>query len=105
MRFTLIINSSEDRDLSFGLAFVPSPVWVQGTRQIVNLSPENPHYRRGGVKRLLAAEGIQLGPEGARTCVVVARPEGHARTVDMVELIADLEEQNFAVTLLQTPGS
>jgi hypothetical protein len=105
MRFTLIINSSEDRDLSYGLVFVPSPVWVQGTRQIVNLTPENPHYGRGGVKRLLTAERIQLGPERARRCVVVAHPDGHARADDMIELVSDLEDEDFAVTLLQTSAS
>ena len=105
MRFTLTINSFEDRDLSYGLVFVPSPVWVQGNRQIVNLSPENPHYRRGGVKRLLAAERIQLGPEAGKRCVVVAHPDGHARADDMVELVADLEDEGFSVTLLQTPSA
>jgi len=104
MRFTLIIDSSEDRDLSYGLVFIPSPVWVQGTREIVNLGPENPHYRRGGVKRLLAAERIQFSAQPAKRCVVVAHPEGHARADDMVELISDLEDEGFAVTLLQTPA-
>jgi hypothetical protein len=88
--------------LSYWLVFIPSPVWVQGTRQIVNLSPENPHYRRGGVKRLLAAERIQFDAKAVKRCVVVAHPEGHARADDMVKLLADLEDEGFSATLLQT---
>ena len=103
MRFTLIIDSSDDRDLSYGLVFIPPPVWVQGKRQILNLNPENPHYQRGGVKRLLAAERIEFSPERKKKCVVVAHPEGHARADDMVELLHDLEDEGFSVTLLQTP--
>lgn len=104
MRFTLIIDSAEDRDLSYGLVFVPSPVWVQGSRQIVNLSPENPHYRRGGVKRLVSAERIQFEAGRGKRCVVVAHSEGHGRADDMVELVSDLEDEGFSVTLLQTPA-
>jgi hypothetical protein len=104
MRFTLIIDAHEDRDLSYGLVFIPSPVWVQGSRQVVNLNPENPHYERGGVKRLLSAERI-TGPEGrGKRCVVVAHREGHGTFSDMVEIVSDLEEEGFSVTLLQTPA-
>ena len=102
MRFTLTIDSSEDRDLSYGLVFIPSPVWVQGSRQILNLAPDNPHYQRGGVKPLLTAERLQFDPDRTKRCVVVAHPEGHATADDMVELVSDLKDEGFAVTLLQT---
>ena len=61
----------------YGSALLTNPAgqynYLQGGN--VNLSPENPHYKRGGVKRLLAAERIALNPEGDRRCVVVGHPE------------------------------
>ena len=103
MRFTVSFQSLEDRDFSYGLVFVPSPVWVQGSRQVLNLMPENPHYTRGGVARLLAAERIDQSQLGAKHCVVIAHPDGHASLNDLLELLGDLESRGFPTTLLQLP--
>jgi len=105
VRFTVTFDAYEDRDLSYGLVFIPSPVWVQGSRQVVNLSPEDPHYRRGGVKRLLAAERTEVDLEVVKRCTVVAHREGHAQPQDMIELVSDLEDEGFSVTLLQTASA
>jgi hypothetical protein len=61
MRFTVIFDSAEAEDHSFGLVFVPCPVWVQGVRTSLNLNPESPRYEVGSVHRLLDKEQIEVG--------------------------------------------
>jgi hypothetical protein len=101
MRFTVTFESGEDRDYSYGLVFVPSPVWVQGDRQVVSLSPESPHYATGGVKRLLNAARPDLSHAPTKAATVVAHPEGNGTYDDLVALLRDLEVEGFAATLLR----
>ena len=101
MRFTVIFESGEDRDYSYGLVFIPSPVWVKGDRQIINLTPDNPHYAGGGVRRLLDAERPDLSDASEKAATVVAHGDGHGTYDDLVELLRDLEFEGFAVTLLR----
>jgi hypothetical protein len=102
MKFTVIFASHESSDLSYGLLFIPCPVWVQGGRQIINLNPEDPHYQPSGVRRLLTTERIILErrAEGTRACTVVIHPQGHGSWQDLSTLIADLEGEGFRVTLV-----
>lgn len=104
MHFTITFESAEDRDYSYGLVFVPCPVWVQGTSQILNLTPENPKYTKGRVRRLLASQPQELSEAPAKRCVVIAHASGHGTAEDLNELIRDLEMDAFEVTLLRLPG-
>jgi hypothetical protein len=101
MRFTVILDSAEAEDHSFGLVFVPSPVWVQGARTILNLNPENPRYKVGSVRRLLDEEQIEVGRDMSMRAVVVAHPEGNGTFEDFAELIRDLEFEGFSVSALK----
>ena len=40
MHFTVVFDGHEDTDLSYGLVFVPCPVWMEGKRELANLHPE-----------------------------------------------------------------
>ena len=101
MRFTVILDSAEASDHSFGLVFVPCPVWVQGTRTILNLNPESPRYERGGVRRLLDEERIAVGRDMSMRAVVVAHPEGNGTFDDFAVVIRDLEFEGFRVSALK----
>jgi hypothetical protein len=101
MRFTVIFDSAEAEDHSFGLVFVPCPVWVQGARTILNLNPESPRYEVGSVRRLLDKEHIEVGSDMPMRAVAVAHPGGNGTFQDFGELIRDLEFEGFRVTALK----
>jgi hypothetical protein len=44
MRFDIVFDIAEDASVAYGLVFVPSPVWVHGRRQLINLNPKSPAY-------------------------------------------------------------
>jgi len=101
MHFTLVISAPEDRDFSFGLVFVPSPVWVQGRRQVLNLTPETPHYQPGGVRRLIEAEALAADLEGDRRhAALIVHPDGNGSAEDLRALQQDLHAEGFSVTTL-----
>ena len=102
MRFTVIFDSAEDQDHSFGLVFIPSPVWVHGARQILNLNPEEPRYKMGSVRELLEEERIESRIGLPRRSVVVAHPSGNGTFEDLAVLIRDLEFEGFGVTALKS---
>ena len=100
MRFTVVFAGAEHRDLSYGLVFVPCPVWVAGDRQVLNLHPEDPHLQPGAVARLLKAETLEaLRSEGSRHCVVVVHSGGNGSALDLAALLEDLRAAGFTVSL------
>ena len=101
MHFTVNLSSEldEQNDFSYGLAFIPSPVWTKGDEQVLNLNPEGPDYRLGSVKRLIEQEGIGPGLFGAVHAHVILHPAGHGSAADLVMLQRDLMAEGFTVTL------
>jgi hypothetical protein len=99
VHFTVILRGSDtyEADHSFGLAFIPCPVWIDGTRHVLNLNPDRPDYRMGSVKRLLEKEGLadKLGEFGVASIIV--HPMGHGSIADLVMLQRDLGSLGFAV--------
>jgi len=106
MKFTVIFPCDDSIDLSYGLVFVPCPIWVDGEREILNLNPENPYYQLGSVRKLLAAEPVilrhpsQAGP----ACTVVIHPSGHGSWPDLQALVTDLKAEGFHVALSGEPA-
>ncbi len=100
MRFTVVFTGAEHRDLSYGLVFIPCPVWVAGDREVLNLHPEDPHLRRGAVARLVNAEQLEpLLAKGSRHCVVVVHSDGNGSSEDLTTLLEDLKDAHFSVAL------
>lgn len=99
MHFTVSFRGSQTYgdDHSFGLVFVPCPVWVRGRQQLINLNPERPDYRPGSVRRLLEHEGLssQLGEPMAASILV--HPIGHGSVTDLNSLPRDLADEGFVV--------
>ena len=52
----LIFRSQPWEHLSYGLVFMPSPVWVNRVGMLINLNPSSPKYQLGSVKKLLDKE-------------------------------------------------
>lgn len=100
MHFTLVFSGPEQRDLSYGLVFIPCPVWVTGDREVLNLNPENPHLQSGAVARLVEQESLEsLLAKGPRRCAVVIHPEGNGSEADLATLLQDLSAEGFTVSL------
>ncbi len=101
MKFTLIFPSHEAYDLSYGLVFIPCPVWVRGTEEIVNLNPENPHYQKGGVRRLIENERIEFSEnEYNKRCFIIVHQTGNGEQKDLDTLHSDLVQEGFQVNVL-----
>lgn len=95
MHFTVVFSGQESRDLSYGLVFVPCPIWIRGEREILNLHPDNPHYQRGDLRRLLDEETVVPNLEGQRQAVIVVHPSGHGSSADLASLQEDLRAEGF----------
>ena len=97
MHFTLVFTGNESRDLSYGLVFIPCPVWVEGKREVLNLHPDNPHYERGDLRKLLEKASVESNlAEGRKQAVVVVHPSGVGSYRDLAALQEDLREEGFA---------
>jgi hypothetical protein len=100
VHFTVVFDGPEHRDLSYGLMFVPSPVWMAGDREILNLHPDYPSLRLGDVAALLEKEDVRSMLEKASTkCTVVVHSAGHASEKDLATLRRGLTEEGFAVAV------
>ena len=98
MKFTVTFNSHESADMSYGLVFIPSPVWVQGCREIIPLDTADPHYQQGGLRKLLNRE-LFLRSLPEKTCSVTIHPHGHGCEADLQTLLHDLGQEGYTVTL------
>ncbi len=99
MKFTIVFHTHESFDRSYGLVFVPSPVWIQGHREVLNLNPENPEYRLGSTRKLIQQEDI-LDHLAANTkeCAIIIHQTGHGTAADLQMLQDDLQQEGFMVT-------
>jgi len=55
MYFEITLRSEEtyETHFSYGLVFIPCPVWFKGSEKIINLNPNSPRYHKGSVKKLV----------------------------------------------------
>ena len=101
MEFTVVFHSKLGVDLSYGLVFIPCPVWVRGGRKIINLNPASPHYQKGSVQRLLDREPLEAAlAEGHRKCLLVVHADGHGTEDDIETLKADLLDVGFGAEVI-----
>jgi hypothetical protein len=101
MKFTVVFSTkNESEDLSFGLVFIPSPVWIQGRREIINLNPENPHYQMGSVRELLIHIPA-ISDRANNRCSVVTHQVGNGSEADLNMLLEDLKAEGFSVELIR----
>ena len=103
MKFTVVFNTHESFDHSYGLVFIPCPCWINGGSDIlINLNPENPHYQLGSVAKLLKIENFteSYGLSDKRECIVVVHPTGHGSKLDLETLVKDLTQEGFSTKVI-----
>ena len=99
MHFELTIRSEKTlaNHFSYGLVFIPCPVWVKGDNHLINLNPSSPEYQKGSIKQLIEKENlyhiITEGPEA----VLVVNDIGHGTEKDLTTLKEDLVDEGFRV--------
>jgi hypothetical protein len=99
MHFTVVLRAEQDEatNFAYGLVFIPCPVWVRGSDEVLNLNPKVPKYRKGGVRRLLETEGLSTKLKGNRQATVIIHASGHGGKADILALIDDLINERFSV--------
>ena len=100
MQFTVVFQSPEGQDNSFGLVFIPCAVWVRGNDQICIPNRQTPQYELGSVRQLLNSLPKQAAINSRTTpqICVVTHPTGHGTAEDLKCLLTDLADEGFSVT-------
>ena len=98
MHFTVNLRSEEPNqdDFSYGLVFIPCPVWVKGSNEILNVMT-GPQYYKGSLAKLIKAENLLSKLSGNKTACVLIHNIGHGSISDFKTLIEDLSEEGFKV--------
>jgi len=99
MHFTVVFNSHESHDLSYGLVFTPCPIWRKGDKELINLHRDNPHYERGDIQPLLNKENLTrlLAEDKPKSAAILIHSTGHGTPQDLANLRADLQAAGFSV--------
>jgi len=99
MHFTIVFDSQEGYDLTAGLVFKPTPVWVSGAEDLIVLRSDGAAYRLGGLRALLDHPAMHReSPPDSQSVVVVVHKSGYGTQNDLDTLIADFEGEGYAVT-------
>ena len=99
MHFTIVFDSQEGNELTAGLVFKPTPIWVSGDKDLIALRSDHASYERGDARRLLEHPAMQREfPTESQGVVVVVHESGYGTQHDLDTLIADLEGEGYAVT-------
>ncbi len=101
MHFTVHLRSStaSEPDFSYGLVFIPTPVWKKGRRAICRLNRDSPEYQVGSVSMLLECERLSNEFSGVKTAIVLVHQVGHGSDHDLDTLKLDLASEGFDVQI------
>ena len=88
MQFTFVFESTEGKNSSYLLCFVPCPVWKKGDKEIINLHPEFPHFKSGDIKSLIKKENLHE----LKKVALVVHETGHGSETDLDCILAELSE-------------
>ena len=97
MHFSIILRNNQLEENLYGLQFIPSPVLVKGTKQLLNLNPDSPGYKLGSIKKLLDKENLKFNPKENNAADVLIRDVGHGTKQDLNQLTNDLKSNGFNV--------
>ena len=96
MKFTLVFPTNEATDLSLAALFVPCLVWHEGDRAISNPHPDNPHYLRGDLQKVLELAEIKSRiSKVSNKVTIVCHPVGNGTEEDLKAIQADVSGLGF----------
>jgi len=94
MKFTVVFDSPISVDYSFGLVFIPCPVWIRNkSEKILNLHPERMDLREGDFKKLI--ENQDYLKKCKKNLVLIVHKDGYGEKDDLKILINDIIESGF----------
>ena len=97
MLFSIILRNNQLEENLYGLQFIPSPVLVKGTKQLLNLNPDSPRYKLGSIKKLIDKENLKFSAKENNAADVLIRDVGNGTKQDLNQLTNDLKSNGFNV--------
>ena len=105
MHFEVILNSSNtyEKNFSYGLVFIPNPVWVKGSKHVLNMNQlyNGPKYKIGGIKKLLEVENINIFFKKNLNATILVKNIGHGTNKDLYNLKKDLSNYGFEINVFE----
>lgn len=99
MHFTVVFDSQESCNASFGMVFIPCAAWVRGGDEISVAHRDRPGYERGDLSTLTQSTSFKiLQPFMSGEVVVVVHGSGHGTEADLANLKHDLKDAAYHVT-------
>ncbi len=100
MHFEIILRSDQtyEKHFSYGLVFIPGPVWIKGASHLVNMS-NKPTLQKGCVKKLINSEGLQRVFKDNLEAIIIIRNIGHGSNKDLQVLKKDLQDEGFKISI------
>ena len=103
MHFEVTFRSKEtyQKHYSYALVFIPTPVWIKGDEEVLNwgLKYNSPRYKKGGVKKLIKLENLDLHLTSNKEAIITINNIGHGTLGDLSVLENDLIDNGFNVTV------
>lgn len=107
LSFILIIKAINYSQIPYVLSYEPCPQWKYGEDFIINMNPEDPHYRKGSFKKLLEYHEKYIDREihPDRKCILVCDKDWESSGYDdsntLNRLREDIESEDFNVGIFQ----
>lgn len=97
MNFTVVFRGNDNTQMTYTLAYEPSPIWKQGEEWILNLNPESPNYKLGSVNRLMATTGLSFeAMHKSKDCFIICE-SNCINEPEIQKLHEDLKREGFNV--------
>lgn len=96
MKFTIVLPSHENTDLSIAAVYISCLVWKEGNRELLSPHSQQPLYQRGDLQQVLAVPQLRDRlAQDQRHAVVVCHPIGHGTENCLDGLLTDLKKLGY----------
>jgi len=86
-----------EQNISYGVVFLPSVVFVENNVKILIPNSSTPKYELGFFDKLLAIKSNLSNLETNKKAHILIEDIGHGTKADLDNLVLDLEQNNFKV--------
>ena len=94
---TLISDETIEENISYGVLFLPSVVFVENNEKLLVPNPATPKYELGFFEKLLMTKSNLINLKGNKKAHVLIEDIGHGTKADLDNLVLDLNQNNFNV--------